>query len=449
MLRQRAPTLATRLFGSTTNDPGTSPPQTNNSANNAAPQHTPPSTQNTDNTTPYLRTPTKWKGTPRLPYINQQDILEALEAHVNTSPLQHVFLLWGGKSVGKTGALQLKAAEWEKRGHPVIEVDLKGRQGSFVGGFDGTLSAFAKLLREATISAFKRHKRNIPDELMQKILLDQQEREAIAANKALGVASKSSVHAIKRASGAISRFIATYFTGIPVAKAGDMGATLAVAGSVGSFFTAVKDSVSTKLVPKEADFVSVFQLLEELASLQITTRTIWDKLLRRPGESLLPPIVIIREIQRLDHVSDDPDLGRRVFAKLFEYFEPRKQGKSRVPNIMETSDFLWSRLKQLLSSQESFKAKQMRDWDKAEAEEWLVRRTLEGQPGPVFTQAEFDKVWYISHLLHLSIYFTYQVWDFCGGHAGTIYFIHSYLTDGTPLDNVIDTIRLEVRDLLC
>lgn len=67
----------------------------------------------------------RWKNTPSLPYINQQVILETMEAHVSTLPLHHILMIWGAKSVGKSGALMTKVAEWEKQGYPVIEVDLK------------------------------------------------------------------------------------------------------------------------------------------------------------------------------------------------------------------------------------------------------------------------------------------------------------------------------------
>lgn len=100
--------------------------------------------------------------------------------------------------MGKTGALLKKAAEWEKRGHPVIEVDLKvcfyphplflllcveediflciilflfatipyplpplsylslfHLPASSSQGFDRTLYTFANLLHKATIAALK------------------------------------------------------------------------------------------------------------------------------------------------------------------------------------------------------------------------------------------------------------------------------------------------------
>lgn len=296
-----------------------------------------------------------------------------------------MFLLWGGKSVGKTGALKLKAAEWEKRGHPVIEVDLKGSEGKFYGGFDGTLFSFAQLLSEATRAAFERHKQNIPYALQRKLLKDTQEQETVAPLTPTLAIINQVKQAVKKVPDTIT-YIVGVLSGVPPEL-------MSMASQVGSIFASLKNTTPTRRPLTEADFVAVFQMLEELAKLRRNRRTIWDKLLRRPGKPLLPPIVMIREVQRLDSVSDDPELGRRVFAKLFNYFEPRKQGDSRVPAILETSDFLWSRLKQILSSQESFIAFQMKFWDKADAEEWLVKHTLEGQLGPIYTQAEFDKVW--------------------------------------------------------
>ena len=148
-------------------------------------------------------------------------------------------------------------------------------------------------------------------------------------------------------------------------------------------------------MPKAADFVSIFELLEEVARLQ-KDLSFWDKILTKPVAAFKPPIVIVREIQRLDNLQDSAEqtaLGREVFSRLFEYFEPRKQGQSLVPVFIETSDFLWARLQQILSSQSSFKARRMGNWDRTPAEEWLVKHTLPGQPEPIFTQDEFDKVW--------------------------------------------------------
>jgi hypothetical protein len=96
--------------------------------------------------------------------------------------------------------------------------------------------------------------------------------------------------------------------------------------------------------------------------------------------------VIFRDVQHLDHLSDAPELGCKVFSHLFEHFEPCKQGQSLVPVIIETYDFLWACRKKIPSSQETFKALQIGSWQRGEAEEWLVKHTLDGQPAPVFTQ---------------------------------------------------------------
>jgi len=283
-----------------------------------------------------------------------------------------------------------------------------------------------KVLCEATFSALERHQRQFPKKIMQRILHAQHARETIAAERSLADSAQSSADAFKQLVLYVPRLATAYITG-RVPTGNDARAIVQATGSFGTLLGTVRNYGATKLFkPKEADFVSIFELLEEIAQLP-PKRTLWNKIWREPGKPLLPPIVIIREIQRLDNLQDDPALGRKVFGALFEYFEPCKQGQSHVPVIIETSDFLWSRMKQIMSSQESFKAKQMGSWCKEEAEEWLVKRTLEGQPAPVFTQDEFDKIW-----------------DFSGGHAGTIYLIHSGLIAGTSLEQTIDEIRLEV-----
>jgi hypothetical protein len=172
----------------------------------------------------------------------------------------------------------------------------------------------------------------------------------------------------------------------------DVNPAVAAEDALGPFVTSIAASVGAWKMPKAVDFVAVFEMLEEIAH-QPRNPSLWDKFHGMlTSATKLPPIVIIREIQCLDHLTDAPELGREVFSRLFEYFEPRKQGQSHVPVIIETSDFLWSCMKQILSSQESFKAKEMGPWKREEAEEWLVRRTLEGQPAPVFTREEFHKV---------------------------------------------------------
>jgi len=337
-----------------------------------------------------------------------------------------VLLLWGPKSSGKTGALQMKAEEWEKKGHPVIVVDLKG--------FDGNLQTFALMLQEATTSALERHHRELPEELIRKALEKQQSRWKAATSKVLDSTTRGLAKKVARLWRPLAQLISDYFhEKVPAAKTVENVITPAVA--VGPWLVAMNDFITARLrTPKVADFVTIFELLEEIARLQ-QDPSFLDTLLRKPKRELKPPIVIIREIQRLDDLNDDPELGRRVFERLFQYFEPRKQRESRVPVILESSDFLWSRMKELLSSKESFRPLVMPPLERADAEEWLVKQTLDGQTAPVFTEDEFEKVWNVT-----------------GGHAGSIYSLHSYLIDGNTLDKAIISICLEndgiVRDLI-
>jgi hypothetical protein len=298
-------------------------------------------------------------------------------------------LLWGGKSVGKTGALLKKAAEWENKGHPVIEVDLKG--------FEGTLAAFADLLQRATISALKRHQRALPEEFFKRALEDQNVRVLRAASKELAIKAHVASGTFGFLWESLPRVTLALLKSLnPFAKRGPSGKifepAIATGAVVGPWFQSLASYIHVRMQkPKAADFVAIFDLLEEIALLQ-GSPTFLQKIGIKPTEAMKPPIVIIREIQRLDDLSDAPELGREIFTSLFNYFEPRKQGQSHVPVIIETSDFLWSRLKHILSSFEAFKAKQMGTWKREEAEEWLVKCTLDGQPAPVFTQQEFNKV---------------------------------------------------------
>lgn len=164
-------------------------------------------------------------------------------------------------------------------------------------------------------------------------------------------------------------------------------------GEVGPWLNFISTYIGALMKkPKREDFIRIFELLEEIARLQKNPSFLASISTKITSATEMPPVVIIREMQHLDHLSDAPELGRQVFARLFEYFEPYKEGQRHVPVIIETYEYPWSRLKQIFSSYESFFSRQMRPWCKEEAEEWLVKCTLDGQPAPIFTQEEFNKV---------------------------------------------------------
>jgi len=133
------------------------------------------------------------------------------------------------------------------------------------------------------------------------------------------------------------------------------------------------------------------------------------------------PIVIIREIQKLDHLIEDQELGKETFRRLFEHFQPRKQGTSKVPVIIETSDFLWSRVQQMSESRESFKPYRVQHFNKEEIKDILVFCKDSRIQEQIFTEEEFNKVW-----------------EHTGGHQGTLYTLHDSLIAGETLDGIIE-----------
>jgi len=58
--------------------------------------------------------------------------------------------VYGAKSVAKSGGLQKKAAEWRKKGHPVIDINLKG--------IPPTYSDFRTVFRTAVQASKKQSK---------------------------------------------------------------------------------------------------------------------------------------------------------------------------------------------------------------------------------------------------------------------------------------------------
>lgn len=122
--------------------------------------------------------------------------------------------------------------------------------------------------------------------------------------------------------------------------------------------------------------------------------------------------------------------GKRIFDELFVAFQPRKEGTSRVPVFVETSDFLWARIRNLMENRESFRAFHLDVCPKPELQRDLVGRTLEGFAEPVFTEVWFSFVFFslwctFSHLFVQAEFD--QVWEFSGGHQGTFYTLHQRL----------------------
>lgn len=253
------------------------------------------------------------------------------------------------------------------------------------------------MLQKATIAALERHQHTLPEELLEQALKNQHFRAWTAAHKTLAAKTHVTVEtfaplwkSLPQLALFYLQFLNPFSQKMPSARIFEPA--IATGDAARPWFQSLATYITARMIkPKAADIVTIFELLEKIALLQ-RSPSFLERIGFNSTEPTKTPIVIIREIQRLDHLTDAPRLGSKVFSRLFEYFEPRKEGQNLVPVIIETSDFLWSRMNQILSSQESFKAKQMGPWQKYEAEEWLVRRTLEGQLAPVFTEEEFNMV---------------------------------------------------------
>jgi hypothetical protein len=123
----------------------------------------------------------------------------------------------------------------------------------------------------------------------------------------------------------------------------------------------------------------------------------------------------------LDQLHEDPTLGIETMDRLFRFYQPRKQGRSKVPVIIETSDFLWSRVQQMSESRESFKPYRVPHFKKEELYNILVLAKDPLVPEQIFTEEEFEKVW-----------------EHTGGHHGSLYTLHDALTAGQSFNSIIE-----------
>jgi len=157
------------------------------------------------------------------------------------------------------------------------------------------------------------------------------------------------------------------------------------------------------------DFIVLFRLLEIHANNSVEK----------------PPIIIWREIQNLAELREVPtnQWPEDLYHRLFLHFEPRKQGTSRVPVIFESSDLLWARA-QTTVSRESFRPYLLDPFTQDTAEKLLVSTTLDGFKEPIFTPDEFK-----------------TVWEYSGGHQGTIYILHNMLREGQTLSAALEDLK--------
>ena len=335
----------------------------------------------------------KWKGTKKLPFLNHTELLEMLNDHVQETPCKKVLLLWGAKSVGKSSSIQLKEDEWRKNGHLIVDVDLKG--------FEGTYEHFLEIFDEAMNSALQQNGVVIEKSIEKALMQDRRHRLKKENEQAKREAASRLTKLISRAKESTWWNVFSFFYG------GWMSPKTVVEGVtiISPVLENFKDQMNTYIGGKQArDIKYMFMLLESVAA-----------------NAPRPPIVVFRELEALDNLSDEPLLGRETVQRLFEYFEQRKQSNSKVPVIIETADFMWSRARQISDSRESFKQYFVPFFTREYLEEVLVNSKHPELQYQIFTQEEFD-----------------DVWDHCGGHPGTLYSLHDSLTAGQSLAGVLE-----------
>jgi hypothetical protein len=334
---------------------------------------------------------TKWEGKPKLPYINHQEYLKTLEDHINTTPLKKVLLVWGNKSVAKSWGIQLKEDEWKKEGHLVIDVDLKG--------FDPKYQFFTKLFEQKIFDAFKDF--GIDVDIVKTVHEEIKNKDATSQELVKKYLQKK-----------------YWFSNISIDYS--LFDNFGISVGLNTLFKLITSF--QRGTPQ--DLENILSLIENLDSIDALKKEsiwkrIWNRFKNAPPKSIRT-ILIIREIQSLDKLNEDPKLGVETMDRLIRFYQPRKQGRSKVPVIVETSDFLWSRIQQLSESRESFQDYRVQHFKKEDLYNILVLGKDSRIPEQIFTEEEFD-----------------IVWEHTGGHQGTLYELHDRLTSGQQLDNVI------------
>eukprot|EP01129_Flabellula_baltica_P010529 TRINITY_DN4463_c0_g1_i2.p2 TRINITY_DN4463_c0_g1~~TRINITY_DN4463_c0_g1_i2.p2 ORF type:complete len:255 (-),score=47.52 TRINITY_DN4463_c0_g1_i2:111-875(-) len=143
----------------------------------------------------------------------------------------------------------------------------------------------------------------------------------------------------------------------------------------------------------------------------ISGLTMFNEELVAFNEPNLAPIVVIRELQQLEKVSDD---GHIYVDSIMSYFESRKQSAYMIPVIVETSDFRWLKRTHLLESRESFKMHYVAGFNRDLLFEVLVK--------------ELERI--------DDITFNY-LWDNIGNHPGTWYVADDMIVSGIAKEEVI------------
>jgi len=326
--------------------------------------------------------------------LNNEDYLSVLDTHVKTQPQSKILLVWGARSVSKSRGLQIKTNEWRNQGRAVIDIDLKGIPATF-GEFK---VSFAKAIKDSNLQVSEKEINELMATQNEKLL-----SRLKTSVKEVGTAAFQEVRP-RNLFRNVWNFVLSSMR-IPTLS-------LNMISKLSNMATHLGEWAKGSLAPdKVEDIILLFQLLELHAQ-------------RNPEK---PPVVIWREIQNIAEIRNSPyeNWSQELYNRLFLHFEPRKQGTSLVPVIFESSDLLWSHAQNNYSI-ESFRPYLLQPFTWDTAKSWLVNRIINGFDESVFTEAEFK-----------------MVWEYSGGHQGTIYIIHNMIREGTTLAQALAELRTQ------
>jgi hypothetical protein len=283
-------------------------------------------------------------------------------------------MVWGPKSTGKSLGLQAMAELWQKQGRVVIDVDLK----DLVGGYDRFIHYFWHRVLHALWGL------NLtPDELRTCYVCSPHCRNKHQTTTATATTTAPNF---------LSRWLSDY--------------NLAHDTSFENLNTYLQ-FIFTNTTEDRAlgvDFQGLIEFLELLV-------------VQRPQTG---PVVILREIQHLNHIGGDA-----LLSNILRTLESKKQGRSLVGVIIETPDFSWVDATTLLRSRESFRPYLVSHMERETTRQELVD-VLQA-----FSPVEFD-----------------EVWDATKGHAGSLNMVFEDVRGGIPLPQAIETARTFTFEML-
>jgi hypothetical protein len=283
----------------------------------------------------------KWFNQPTLPSLKNEEYLNILETYAKTIPQANILLVWGPQSFSKRDGLNLKAAEWRKQGHPVIDIDLKDVR---------SIPSF----KERIMKAVRLSKLHVNEATHLQINTSTKTTDDITTKQNRGVQGVQ----------IISRCV---ICGLSVLRRYMM-----------RIFSTWVRRFDMFIQPDKIDnMMYYFERLEVYAK-----------------KSEKTPIVIWRDIQNIAEIrkSGVENIAQEFIHRLFLHYEQRNQGNFLVPVICESSE-LWNPLQNDFST-EVFRPYLIQPFlTREKAKSWLVDSTIDGFQEPIFSEAEFEIIW--------------------------------------------------------